>query len=104
MVCLHKEGLAGSSEKSYLAALWYPQIAIGLGDPKMAEGPRLSYVTRGFKKLSAEKQRPRLLITPSILRQLKVVWEATEDTLMAACCRQQHVRIFFLGFLEQERW
>ena len=85
MVCLHQEGLAGSSEKSYLAALWYPQIEIGLGDSKVVEGQRLSYVTSGFKKLAAEKQRPRFPISPSILRQLKVVWEAMEDALMAAC-------------------
>ena len=98
MAFLHQEGLAGSSAKSYLAALRYTQIAIGLGDPKMAEWPRLSYVTRGFKKLAAAKQRPRLPITPSILRQLKVVWEAMEDgfnghMLWAAAC------MCFFGFL-----
>ena len=91
MAFLHQEGLAGSSAKSYLAALQYTQIAIGLGDPKMAEWPRLSYVTSGLKKLAATKQRPRLPITPSILRQIKVVWEAMEDglngcMLWAAAC------------------
>ena len=98
MAFLHQEGLAGSSAKSYLAALRYTQISIGLGDPKMAEWPRLSYVIRGFKKLAAAKQRLRLPITPSILRQLKVVWEAMEDgfngcMLWAAAC------MCFFGFL-----
>ena len=77
--------------KSYPVALWYTHIAIGLGNPKMAEWPKLSYVTRGFKKLAAAKQRPWLAITPSILRQLKRVWEAMEDSfngcmLWAAAC------------------
>ena len=44
MAFLYQEGLAGSSAKSYLAAFWYIQIAISLGDQKMAEWPRLSYV------------------------------------------------------------
>ena len=46
MAFLHQERLAGSLAKSYLAALRYTQIAIGLEDPKMAKWPRLSYVTR----------------------------------------------------------
>ena len=103
MAFLHQEGLAGSSAKSYLAALRYTQIAIGLGDPRMAKWPRLSYVTRGFKKLAAAKQRPRLPITPSILRQLKVVREAMEDSFNGRMLWAAHV-CAFLGFSEQERW
>ena len=98
MAFLHQEGLAGSSAKSYLAALRYTQIAIGLGYPKMAEWQKLGYVTRGFKKLAIAKQRPRLPITPPILRQLKRAWETMEDSfngrmLWAAA------RMCFFGFL-----
>ena len=98
MAFLHLEGLAGSSAKSYLAALSYTQIAIGLGDPKIAEWPKLGYVTRGFKKLAIAKQRPRLPITPPILRQLKKAWETMKDSfngrmLWAAAS------VCFFGFL-----
>ena len=67
MAFLHQERLTGSSAKSYLA-LQYTQIAIGFGYPKMAKWPRLTYITRGFKKLATAKQRPRFPITPFILR------------------------------------
>ena len=80
MAFIHQEGLAGSSAKFYLAVLRYTEIAIGLGDPKMAEWLKLGYVTRGFKKLAIAKQRPRLPITPPILRQLKRAWETMEDS------------------------
>ena len=67
-------------------------------DLKMAEWPKLGYVTRGFKKLAIVKQRPRLPITPPILRQLKRAWETMEDSfngrmLWAAAC------MCFFGFL-----
>ena len=98
MAFLHQEGLAGSSAKSYLAVLRYTQIAIGLGNPKMAEWPKLGYVTRGFKKLAMAKQRPQLPITPPILRQLKRAQETMENNfngrmLWAAAC------MCFSGFL-----
>ena len=56
--------------------------------------PKLEYVLWGVKKHEAEKgegQRPRLPITPEILRRLKTQWEPTAhswDTRMvwAACC------------------
>ena len=71
---------------------------MGLGDPHMSEWPKLGYVIRGFKKRAVAKQRPRLPITPGILRQLKRVWEAMEDSyngymLWAAAC------MCFFGFL-----
>ena len=50
IAALYVEGLAGSSVKSYLAAIRFSQIAMGLGDPHISEWPRLSYVVRGFKK------------------------------------------------------
>ena len=98
MAFLHQEGLAGSSAKSYLVVLRYTQIAIGLGDPKMSEWPKLGYVTREFKKLAIAKQRPLLPITPPILRQLKRARETMEDSfngcmLWAAAC------MCFFGFL-----
>ncbi len=50
VAALYRKGLAGGSVKSYLAAVRFSQIALGLGDPKMAEWPRLSYIVRGFNK------------------------------------------------------
>ena len=97
--CLFQRGLAGSSVKSFLAAIWYSQIAVGLGDPKMAEWPRLGYVVRGFKKKTAgPRSKPRLPITPSILQKLRLVWNDSPDhfngrMLWAAAC------MCFFGFL-----
>ena len=99
VAALYLEGLAGSSVKSYLAAIRFSQIALGMGDPHMSEWPRLSYVVRGFKKrASGSRARIRLPITPNILRQLKSVWERKEDSkdacmLWAASC------LCFFGFL-----
>ena len=38
VVALYRKGLAGGSVKSYLAAVRFSQIALGLGDPKMQSG------------------------------------------------------------------
>ena len=96
---LYQEGLAGSSAKSYLAAVRYSQIAMGLGDPKMSEWPRLSYIVRGFKKLTAASRRKESLpVTPSILRKLKTAWQAMEDTFNAHMLWAVVCTCFF-GFL-----
>ena len=81
IAALYLEGLAGSSVKSYLAAIHFSQIALGMGDPHMSDWPPLSYVVRGFKKKASQSRaRNRLPITPSILKQLKLVWRKKEDT------------------------
>ena len=61
---------------------------MGHPDPHVGEMPRLSQVLRGIK-IAQSKQgahsRPRLPITPTILRQLKKVWGASaeeHDTIM----------------------
>ena len=96
---LYNDGLAGNSTKAYLAAIRYTQIAMGLGDPNISEWPRLGYVVRGFKKLTAGPRRKvRLPVTPTILRKLKTTWEAINDTfnvhmLWAIAC------MCFFGFL-----
>ena len=96
---LYQEGLAGSLAKSYLAAVRYSQIAMGLGDPKMSEWPCLSYIVRGFKKLTAAPRcKERLLVTPSILRKLKTAWQAMEDTFNAHMLWAVVCTCFF-GFL-----
>ena len=46
---------------SYLAGIWYTQIAMGLSDPKIADMQQLEYIIRGFCKLSGGKGMP----TPS---------------------------------------
>ena len=81
---LYQEGLAGSSAKSYLAAIRYSQIAMGLGDPKMSEWPRLGYIVRGFKKLTAaHRRKERLPVAHSILIKLKTAWQTMEDRFNA---------------------
>ena len=96
VVAMYLDGLAGSSVKSYLAAIRFSQIALGMGDPHMSEWPRLSYVVK--KRASGSRARIQLPITPNILRQLKSVWQRKEDSknacmLWAASC------LCFSGFL-----
>ena len=99
VAALYLENLAGSSVKSYLAAIRFSQIALGMGDPHMSEWPRLSYVVRGFKKrASGSRARIRLPITPNILRQLKSVWERKEDS-KDACMLWAAYCLCFFGFL-----
>ncbi len=89
------EGIRHSTIKVYLSAIRYLQIESGLGDPfAKASWPRLEYVLKGIKRNQAEtgvKSKPRLPITPTILKKLKSVWEpnaAQGDIKMiwAACC------------------
>ena len=84
-----------------LSAIRYLHIRSGLPDPFVSLMPRLGYTLKGVKRVEAEKgvgQRPRLPITPPLLRKLKRVWERSAehcDTKMiwAACC------MAFVGFL-----
>ena len=87
--------MTSQTVKSYLAAVRYTQIALGLGDPRVESMPRLEYVIRGVKKSATKKAVARLLITPQIL---KSVWErmpCQQVALMlwAASC------LCFFGFL-----
>ena len=99
MASLYRGGLSGGTVKSYLAAVRHAQIALGLGDPHSAEMPQLEYVSKGVKKMTAARvARTRLPITPSILLQLRQVWQAhpcrqDASMLWAAAC------MCFFGFL-----
>lgn len=97
---LGKQGLTHQTIKCYLSALRFMQIKAGLGDPFVAGAfPQLQYVLRGIKRSPRLRSpRPRLPITPAILRQLRVVWSplATDPDyvmLWAACC------LGFFGFM-----
>lgn len=65
----------------------------------MSDWPRLGYMVRGMKKKTGgPKRKPRLPITPAILRELRGVWEKMTDSvkghmLWAAAC------MCFFGFL-----
>ena len=95
---LYKEGLAAGTVKSYLAAIQHAQIGAGLGDPKIANMPKLEYVTKGMRhKMPGKGRRPRLQITPEVLKKLKASWEklaSREDAviLWGASC------LCFFGF------
>ena len=81
VAALYRKGIAGMSVKSYLAAaIRYSQVAVRLGDPQMADWPKLSCVVRGMKKkTSGRTKRPRLPITPPIMQCLLEVWERRSD-------------------------
>ena len=106
LLCLYvshlaNENVSASSIKSYLSAIRHLQISGGYQDPHIGDMPRLSQVLRGIKIAQSKQMtgsRPRLPITPTILRQLKKSWEASAsdgDTIMmwaaATTC--------FFGFL-----
>ncbi len=77
---LYKENLAGGTVKSYLAAIRHSQISLGLGDPSMGRMIRLEYVVKGLKRKATQAaRRVRLPITPTILGQLKRVWQKRRD-------------------------
>ena len=87
--------------KTYLAAVRFLQIDSTGAPPPTTEMHKLQLVLRGAQRtLSATRQeKPRLPITPHILRQLRALWGNGQaahefDTIMkwAACC------IAFAGF------
>ena len=96
---LYRDGLAASTVKSYLAAVRYNQIALGLGDPRVGDMPHLEYVVKGFKKSGPSRSsRARLPITPSILRKLRTVWQKRPNPYEASMLWAISCLCFF-GFL-----
>lgn len=99
---LAEEGLKHTSVKGYLSAIRRLQIVGGMGDPFVASWPRLECALKGLKLRQAKKAstrpRPRLPVTPAILRSMRKFWEEdrhSRDNIMlwAACC------MCFFGFL-----
>jgi len=99
---LAKEGLKHTSIKSYLSAVRYMEITLGLPDPFAVSMPRLEQVLKGIKvwqgRQGRNKPNQKLPISPEILRQMKSLWlpherDPTFIMLWAACC------ICFFGFL-----
>ena len=96
-----KEGLKHRTIKSYLSAVRHLHIERKLPDPNMGNMARLELVLRGVKSLQAKQSpppKPRLPITPDIIRKLKKVWSidpSDKDNIMlwAAVC------LGFFGFL-----
>ena len=92
------ESLRHSTVKAYLSAVRHLQVSQGLGDPQMSSMPRLELVVRGLKREQAgAPSKPRLPITPAILRQIHNYWKDSQewDKVMvgAAMC------LCFFGFL-----
>ena len=85
----------------YLSVIRFLHIAEGEADPFKPTLLRLHYILQGIKRSEAQKQvekRPRLPVSPSILRKLKHIWEEESSQpnrimLWAACC------LGFFGFL-----
>ena len=95
---LYTQKLAHGTIKSYLAAVRYDQICLGLGDPNIHQITQLEYVMKGIKRSTAESTRTRLPVTPQMLREMKRVWQGRgkqhdNKLLWAASC------LCFFGFL-----
>ncbi len=66
----------------YLSAVRYSQIAAGYKDLFATPWHRLEYGLKGIKRDQAEKgikSKPRLPMTPTILRKLKQVWNVSSE-------------------------
>lgn len=95
---LRLEGLRHQTAKSYLSAVRHLQISQGRGDPCISSMPRLELVMRGMKRSQTGiPSKPRLPITPAILRKIRAEWDRSEEwdhiMLWAAMC------LCFFGFL-----
>ena len=68
---LRLEGLRHQTAKSYLSAVHHLQISQGFRDPRISSMPQLELVLRGMKReLAGQPAKPRLPITPAILRRI----------------------------------
>ena len=79
---LASQKLAPQSIKTYLAAIRYMQITLGLPEPKeFSSLPRLRLLQAGIKRVhaTAEATRIRLPITPKILQQIHQLWSPAAE-------------------------
>ena len=77
VACLGQQGLAHTSNRAYLSGVQQLQIAYGFKDPGIDQMPCLNQILRGVKAERGKEGkalRPRLPITPAILRKLKPIW------------------------------
>ena len=87
MACEH---LAPQTIKTYLSAIRYMQVTLGLPEPReFSSLPRLRLVQMGIKRTHSERAplstRVRLPITPAILQRIRALWSAKAndyDTIM----------------------
>ena len=95
---LGTESLSYQTIKCYLSAVRHYSIMAGHGDPfNPGAFPVLQYVLRGVRRAPRPPARPRLPITPKILRLIKSQWTPhggeTDFVMWAACC------VGFFGFM-----
>ena len=88
---LRLEGLHHQTAKYHLSAVHRLQISQGLGDPRISTMPQLELVLRGMKReLAGQPAKPRLPITPAILRRICARWDHSKEwdhiMLWAAMC------------------
>ncbi len=80
---LAEEKVAHRSIKSYLSAVRHLQISQGLRDPHIGDMSHLEQVLKGIKSTQAKrglKPKPRLPITPEVLRKLQSVWASEAES------------------------
>ena len=90
VACLGQQGLAHSTIRTYLSGVRQFQIAHSYKDLDFEQMPRLCQIIKGVKVRQGQEgrvARPRLPITPRILRLMKEVWfpsksEPLYDSLM----------------------
>ena len=110
VACLGQQGLAHSTIKTYLSGVRQAQIAMGFPDPGIQSMPRLRQVLRGVqitRGREGKASRPRLPITPSILRKIREVWwsqgRSYDVTLMWAVATTTFFSFCRLGEMLMDR-
>ena len=76
--CLGQEGLTHSTIKTYLSGVRQLQISHGFPDPKVQSMPQLQQIIKGVHVelgKAGRTPRPRLPISPAILKRIEAVWQ-----------------------------
>jgi len=95
---LGQQGLAHTSIRTYLSGVRQIQISHGFKDPGIDQMPRLRQVLRGVKVergKAGKAPRPRLPITPAILRRLKRSWVDKDHSFCSVMLWAASIVTFF---------
>ena len=85
VTCLAQQGLADGTIRTYLSGVRQLQISHGFRDPNISQMPCLRQILKGIKVEKGKEglpQRPRLPITPMILRRMKPYWKPSFNSVM----------------------
>ena len=98
VTCLAQQGLSDGTIRTYLSGVRQLQISHGFQDPNINQIPRLRQILKGIKVEKGKEglpQRPRLPITPMILRRMKPYWITEQPSFNSVMLWAAAVVTFF---------